>query len=120
MSRAPSGKILKYTYKKVQKNGDIYVFERETKYDPGKKYNVVLHERLLYKIGSVPKRGGLTPSGIDKLTAQTVPKHQCELAGRILPAGPAASGETSRSHCGRLFPQAGPWMALPWQLPEKT
>ena len=50
MSRAPSGKILKYTYKKVQKNGDIYVFERETKYDPGKKYNVVLHERLLYKI----------------------------------------------------------------------
>ena len=50
MSRAPSGKILKYTYKKVQKNGDIYVFERETRYDPGKKYNVVLHERLLYKI----------------------------------------------------------------------
>ena len=42
MSRAPSGKILKYTYKKVQKNGDIYVFERETRYDPGKKYNVVL------------------------------------------------------------------------------
>ncbi len=50
MGRAPSGKILKYTYQKLQKNGDTYVYERETRYDPKKKYNVVLSERLLYKI----------------------------------------------------------------------
>ena len=39
MGRAPSGKILKYTYQKLQKNGDTYVYERETRYDPKKKYN---------------------------------------------------------------------------------
>ena len=35
--------------------------------------------------GSVPKRGGLTPSGIDKLTAQTVPKHPWQMDGEDSP-----------------------------------
>ena len=66
MSRAPSGKIRTYIYKKEQKNGDIYVFERQTKYDPDKQYNVVLHDRLLYKIPKgetepVPTRPKKTP-----------------------------------------------------------
>ena len=67
MSRTPSGKILTFRYKKEQKNGDIYVFERQTRYDPDKKYNVVVHERLLYKIlkggtEPVPTRPRKTPA----------------------------------------------------------
>ena len=50
MSRVASGKILKVTVKRKQKNGDIYVYERETKYDPEKGYNVTLNSKLLYKI----------------------------------------------------------------------
>jgi len=34
----------------TQKNGDIYVFERQTVYDPDKKYNKVLSSKLLSKI----------------------------------------------------------------------
>jgi transposase len=33
-----------------QKNGDIYVYERKTLYDPTKKYNKVLSSNLLHKI----------------------------------------------------------------------
>ena len=67
MGRAPSGKILKYRYSKVQKNGDTYIYERQTRYDPKKKYNVVLSERLLYKIPKgetepVPTRPRKTPA----------------------------------------------------------
>ena len=50
MSRVASGKILKVTVKRKQKNGDIYVYERETRYDPKKGYNVTLNSKLLYKI----------------------------------------------------------------------
>ena len=50
MSRVPSGKILKVVVHQRQKNGDIYVVERDTRYDPAKKYNVILKTRLLYKI----------------------------------------------------------------------
>ena len=38
--------------RQVQKNGDIYVIERQTQYDPVKKYNVVLSSRI---IGKIPK-----------------------------------------------------------------
>ena len=36
----------------AQKNGDIYVIERQTQYDPAKKYNVVLSSRI---VGKIPK-----------------------------------------------------------------
>ena len=52
MRKPPSGKILKVTVKRTQKNGDVYVYERETRYDPEKKYNKVIGSRLLYKIPS--------------------------------------------------------------------
>lgn len=35
-----------------QKNGDIYVIERRTKYNPDKKFNVVLSSKIL---GKIPK-----------------------------------------------------------------
>ena len=40
------------TVRQPQKNGDIYVIERQTRYDPVKKYNVVLSSRI---IGKIPK-----------------------------------------------------------------
>ena len=40
------------TVHQPQKNGDIYVIERQTQYDPVKKYNVVLSSRI---IGKIPK-----------------------------------------------------------------
>ena len=40
------------TVKQLQKNGDIYVIERQTKYDPVRKYNVVLSSRI---VGKIPK-----------------------------------------------------------------
>ena len=40
------------TVHQPQKNGDIYVIERQTRYDPVKKYNVVLSSRI---IGKIPK-----------------------------------------------------------------
>ena len=40
------------TVRQPQKNGDIYIIERRTQYDPVKKYNVVLSSRI---IGKIPK-----------------------------------------------------------------
>lgn len=40
------------TVRQTQKNGDIYVIERQTQYDPVKKYNVVLSSRI---VGKIPK-----------------------------------------------------------------
>ena len=40
------------TVHQPRKNGDIYVIERQTRYDPVKKYNVVLSSRI---IGKIPK-----------------------------------------------------------------
>ena len=42
MARKHSGEIVTRTIRQRQKNGDIYVIERKTQYDPEKKYNVVL------------------------------------------------------------------------------
>ena len=35
---------------KKQKNGDIYIYERQTVYDPEKKYNRILNSKLIAKI----------------------------------------------------------------------
>lgn len=54
MPRKASGEIKTRTIHQPQKNGDIYVIERQTRYDPEKKYNVVLSNCL---IGKIPKGG---------------------------------------------------------------
>ena len=53
------------TVRQPQKNGDIYVIERQTRYDPVKKYNVVLSSRI---IGKIPKG--------EKLVVSTRPKRR--------------------------------------------
>ena len=50
MPAKPSGEIITRTVKCPQKNGDIYLLERKTIYDPDKKYNQVLSTKLIAKI----------------------------------------------------------------------
>lgn len=50
MPAKPSGEIKITTIKSTQKNGDIYILERQTLYDPVKKYNKVLSTKLIAKI----------------------------------------------------------------------
>lgn len=52
MPAKPSGEIRTIRVRSRRKNGDIYVLERQIRYDPAKKQNVVLHSRLL---GKIPK-----------------------------------------------------------------
>jgi hypothetical protein len=50
MPAKASGEVKTRIVHDAQKNGDIYVIERQTLYDPVKKYNRVLSSRLLSKI----------------------------------------------------------------------
>ena len=50
MPAKPSGKIKTLTIRQTQKNGDIYLLERQTIYDPEKKYNRILSTKLISKI----------------------------------------------------------------------
>ena len=50
MPAKPSGEIKTSIIHVPQKNGDIYVVERQTIYDPVKKYNKVLGSKLISKI----------------------------------------------------------------------
>ena len=52
MPAKASCEIKTRTVRQPQKNGDIYIIERKTQYDPVKKYNVVLSSRI---IGKIPK-----------------------------------------------------------------
>lgn len=71
MSAKPSGEVTKRVVNSKQKNGDIYVLERETVYDPVKKYNTVLSTRLVAKIPkgtskpmpTRPKKGSSAKNG---------------------------------------------------------
>jgi len=50
MPAKPSGQIKTSTIRQAQKNGDIYILERQTLYDPVKKYNRVISTKLVSKI----------------------------------------------------------------------
>ena len=50
MARKRSDEIVTRIIRQRQKNGDIYVIERKCRYDPEKKYNVVLSSRIVGKI----------------------------------------------------------------------
>lgn len=50
MPAKPSGKIKTSIIRQTQKNGDIYILERQTIYDPEKRYNKVLSTKLISKI----------------------------------------------------------------------
>ena len=50
MPRKASGEIKIRIVRQQQKNGDIYILERKTQYDPDKKYNRVISTSLINKI----------------------------------------------------------------------
>ena len=52
MSAKPSRENKTIVVRQKQKSGDIYVFERQIKYNPEKKYNVILSSKIL---GKIPK-----------------------------------------------------------------
>ena len=53
-----------------QKNGDIFVIERQTQYDPAKKYNVVLSSRI---VGKIPKgEASVVPTRPKRSSAEIV------------------------------------------------
>ena len=61
MPKKPTGKVTKSQAKIKQKNGDIYIYEREYQYDPIKKKTIRITNRLMSKIPngkveSVPTR----------------------------------------------------------------
>ena len=67
MPAKPSGEVVTRIINQKQKNGDTYVLERKTIYDPDKKYNRTLSTKLLSKIPKdsetpVPTRPKKAPS----------------------------------------------------------
>ena len=50
MPARASGEVKTTTVNVTQKNGDIYVMERQTLYDPEKKYNRIISSKLIAKI----------------------------------------------------------------------
>ena len=87
MPAKPSGEIKVRTVNCKQKNGDIYVLERRTIYDPKKKYNKILSTKLLSKI----------PKG-SQITVPTRPKRR---KGGKSPDS-AAALSASRKHIGMM------------------
>lgn len=79
MPRKSSGEIKTRIVHVKQKNGDIYVLERKTQYDPVKKYNKILSSNLINKIpkGSseaVPTRPKRRKSGLGSSAATPDPE----------------------------------------------
>lgn len=73
--------------KETRKNGDIYVYERQTLYDPVKKYNKVLSSTLLHKI---PK-GTVAP--VPTRPKKTTSDKKSESSGKLT---------ASRNHIGMM------------------
>lgn len=73
MPKKASGVVKSGIIREKQKNGDIYIYERKTKYDPIKRYNVTISKTLIGKIvnGTVevtetrPKRRRTEPNDPD-------------------------------------------------------
>jgi len=71
MPAKPTGEVKTRIIRSTQPNGDIYVLERKTKYDPKKKHNNVLSTKLLEKIPKgtetpVPTRPKRPPGSNEK------------------------------------------------------
>lgn len=90
MPAKASGEIKVRIVHQSQKNGDIYVLERRTLYDPVKKYNKVLSSRIVSKI----------PKGED-LPVPTRPKRKS--AGKVSNSKPVSTAiEAFRTKVGMM------------------
>lgn len=96
MSRPVSGKPRTFQIKSKRKNGDIYVYERTSIYDPKKGYDQILSSKLIGKIkaGSdeiVPTRPRRKPQQAAAAQSAEIVKMHVGLTGILEYAG-AASG----------------------------
>ena len=73
MPRKASGKLRIDRIERPQSNGDIYIYEVVSKYNPEKKYNQQVSSKLLGKI----------PAGADKMVATRPRKQKAAIA--VLP-----------------------------------
>jgi len=91
MPAKPSGEIKTRVIHSRQKNGDIYVLERQTIYDPVHKRNKVLSTKLLSKI----------PKGTD-VAVPTRPKRPDRKKDEIsaVPSGTIKSQQEANRHDG--------------------
>lgn len=90
MPAKASGEIKTRTVHQTQKNGDIYVLERQTQYDPVKKYNVVLSSRIVGKI----------PKGEETVVSTRPKRAKGEKVSNSCQAGPTVSA--SRRKVGMM------------------
>lgn len=85
MPAKPSGTIKTSTIKSPQKNGDIYILERQTLYDPVKKYNKVLSTKLIAKI---PKDSEIpVPTRPKRVSRENIDKNSDILTVRRIHVG---------------------------------
>ncbi|MDR1136090.1 MAG: transposase, partial [Clostridiales Family XIII bacterium] len=87
MPAKPSGQVKTSTIMVPQKNGDIYVIDRQTIYDPEKKYNKVLSSKLTAKI----------PKG-SEIPVPTRPKHH----QKAIPEEKTGTVAAKRNHVGMM------------------
>ena len=87
MPAKPSGEVKTRIIHNTQKNGDIYVLERKTLYDPERRQNKVLGTKLLSKI----------PKG-STMPVPTRPKKKCPKEAMTEPGAITAS----RDHVGMM------------------
>ena len=88
MPRKASGAVKTGTIRETQSNGDIYIYERKTKYDPIKRYNITVSKTLIGKI----------IKGTDSVV-ETRPKKRPISEGDI---GKYVKASASRRHVGML------------------
>ena len=91
MPRKPTGKITSSRAKVPQKNGDIYIYEREYQYDPVTKKTKRISNRLAAKI----------PKGTDK-EVPTRPKRSPKSGSSTCSIYPNTDLNASRKHTGLM------------------
>ena len=88
MPRKPTGSVIKSRAEELQKNGDIYIYEREYQYDPKTKKTKRISNKLVSKI----------PRGTEAMVT-TRPKRKS--AGASPPESPCDVSAISKIHASR-------------------
>jgi transposase len=92
MAAKPSNEVKTKTVNNTQKNGDIYVLEREIIYDPDTKNNRVLSTKLVAKI----------PKGSETPVPTRPKKPKSKTNGNFMPAGDGRAADPSRLTASRM------------------
>lgn len=127
MSRPVTGKLIKSQMKQKQKNGDVYVYERESRYDPEVGYTRTISYKLIGKIkkGTTeivptrPRRRKTEPSGPEMPSAESAhvgATELLELVGRESGIDEDIDRALSEGHSKKVITAARYWVANPGSL----